>query len=106
MPIREALRPKTEEDARRKLEVDAIKERRTLEAEMRKTTAAAPQTNPYGPPLMQRLAIYTKGRQYDESFAIENEDNVFFGEAGATISKKIGDEVAAIEVWLFDKEDS
>ena len=54
---------------------------------------------------MQRLAIYTKGRQFDESFAIENEDNVFFGEAGATISKKIGDEVAAIEVWLFDKED-
>lgn len=105
MPIREALRPKTEEDARRKLEVDAIKERRALEAEMRKTAAATPPTNPYGPPLMQRLAIYTKGRQFDESFAIENEDNVFFGEAGATISKKIGDEVAAIEVWLFDKED-
>lgn len=105
IPIREALRPKTEEDARRKLEVDAIKERRSMEAEMRKTSAAAPQLNPYGPPLMQRLAIYTKGRQFDESFAIENEDNVFFGEAGATISKKLGDEVAAIEVWLFDKED-
>lgn len=105
MPIREALRPKTAEDARRKLEVDAIKERRALEAEMRKTSAAAPASNPYGPPLMQRLAIYTKGRQFDESFAIENADNQFFGEAGATISKKLGEDVAAVEVWLFDKED-
>lgn len=105
IPIREALRPKTAEDAQRKLQVDAIKERRTLEAEMRKTSAAAPQASPYGPPLMQRLAIYTKGRQFDESFAIENDDKVFFGEAGATISKKIGDEIAAFEVWLFDKED-
>lgn len=105
IPIREALRPKTEEDARRKAEVMAIRERRVMEAEMRKAATAAPPTNPYGPALMQRLAIYTKGRQFDESFAIENADNVFFGETGVTISKKLGDDVAAIEVWLFDKED-
>lgn len=103
-PVIEALRPKTEEDARRQLEVEAIKERRALETEMRKVAATAP-VSPYGPPLMQRLAIYTKGRQFDESFAIEDENNVFYGEAGATITRKIGDDVAAIEVWLFDKED-
>ncbi|MBK8134618.1 MAG: hypothetical protein IPK52_02080 [Chloroflexi bacterium] len=105
IPIKEALRPKTEEDARRKLEVDAIKERRALEAEMRKAAVTAAPTTPYGAPLLQRLAIYTKGRQFDESFAIENADNVFFGETGVTISKKLGDDVAAIEIWLFDKED-
>lgn len=104
-PIRERFRPKTEEDARRKLEVDAIKARRALEAEMKQAAAAAPDTNPLGPPLTQRLAIYTKGRGFDESFPIEDQDNVFYGECGANISKKLGDDVAAVEVWLFDKED-
>jgi len=104
--VRERFRPKTEEDARRKLEVDAIKSRRALEEEMKKQTAAAgPVTNPLGAPLTQRLAIYTKGRGFDESFPIEDENNVFYGECGANISKKLGDDVAAIEVWLFDKED-
>jgi hypothetical protein len=104
-PIRERFRPKTEEDFRRQKEVEAIKERRALEEEMRKQSAAAPQNNPLGAPLTQRLAIYTKGRGFDESFAIEDADNVFYGECGASIAKKIGDEVAALEVWLFDKED-
>lgn len=104
-PIRERFRPKTAEDERRRLEVEAIKERRALEEEMKKQAAAAPQVNPLGPPLTQRLAIYTKGRGFDESFPIEDQDNVFYGECGANISKKLGDDVAAIEVWLFDKED-
>ncbi len=103
-PIRERLRPKTAEDERRRLEVEAIKERRALEDAMRKEAAAAP-TNPLGPPLTQRLAIYTKGRGFDESFAIEDADNNFYGECGASIAKKLGDDVAALEVWLFDKED-
>ncbi|MCU0465306.1 MAG: hypothetical protein MUF38_12150 [Anaerolineae bacterium] len=105
-PIRERFRPKTEEDAIRQREVQAIKDRRALEDQMRKDAAAAPaDTNPLGAPLTQRLAIYTKGRGFDESFPIEDENNVFYGECGSTISKKLGDEAAAIEVWLFDKED-
>jgi len=103
--VRERFRPKTEEDARRKVEVDAIKARRALETEMKKQSAATPVTNPLGAPLTQRLAIYTKGRGFDESFPIEDENNIFYGECGANISKKLGDDVAAIEVWLFDKED-
>ncbi|KXK50456.1 MAG: hypothetical protein UZ13_02467 [Chloroflexi bacterium OLB13] len=105
LPIREALRPKTEEDIQRKANIDAIRARRIQEEEMRREAAKAAPTNPYGPALTQRLSVYTKGRQFDDSFAIENADKVFFGECGAAIAKKLGNDVAAVEIWLFDKED-
>jgi hypothetical protein len=109
--VYEAVRPKSEADRDRieqaRQEKALIRERREREAALRQETAGAAPTNPYGAPIIQKLSIYTKGRQYDDSFAIEDVDNNFYGECGATVARTIGDtnELAAIEVWLFDKED-
>jgi hypothetical protein len=67
-------------------------------------------TTTYGPPLMQRMSTYILGHgQYDDSFSIEDENERFLGESGAGISETIGvgepQKAAAIEVWLFDKDD-
>jgi hypothetical protein len=108
-PIYEALRPKTqaeiEDKKRQKEERELIKSKREQEEALRKDTAQAAATNPYGAPMIQKLSIYTKGRGYDDSFAIEDEENNFYGECGATVAKQLNGELAAIEVWLFDKED-
>ncbi len=44
---------------------------------------------------------------FDESFAIETEDNEWLGECGMGISESLDDgtprRVTAFEVWLFDK---
>ncbi|MFN8373488.1 MAG: hypothetical protein U0694_11520 [Anaerolineae bacterium] len=59
-----------------------------------------------GAPVFQKISKYAPGRSFDESFAIETADDVFLGECGASISETVGDgKVAAIEVWIFDKED-
>jgi hypothetical protein len=76
--------------------------------ETRKTDFAA--TTDFGPPLMQRMSTYTPGfGTYDESYTIEDEQERFLGECGALISETIGTgdpaKAAAIEVWLFDKDD-
>lgn len=76
--------------------------------ETRKTDFAA--TTNYGPPLMQKMSNYTPGfGTYDESYTIEDEQERFLGECGALISETIGTgdpaKAAAIEVWLFDKDD-
>jgi hypothetical protein len=76
--------------------------------ETRKTDFAA--TSDFGPPLMQRMSNYTPGfGTYDESYTIEDEQERFLGECGALISETIGTgdpaKAAAIEVWLFDKDD-
>jgi hypothetical protein len=60
------------------------------------------------PPLLQRTSSYSLGMDsFDESFAIETEDNEWLGECGMGISESLGDvtprRVAAFEVWLFDK---
>jgi len=101
-----AIKPKTEEQKRFAEERAAIKKQRVREEELKKQMAAeAP--NELGPPITQKVSIYTKGRGYDDSFAIEDADDMFLGETGATIAKAIGDsqELSAIEFWLFDKED-
>ncbi len=73
-------------------------------------TAAAPRARRgvYGP-LLRQETLYTMGMgEYDESFAIEDEYDNFLGECGAAVTETIGvndPQVAAIEVWLFDKED-
>lgn len=63
----------------------------------------------YGKPLMQRMSAYIAGRgQFDDSFSIEDENEKFLGECGAGISEYIGvgsQNVTAVEVWLFDKDD-
>jgi len=101
-----AIRPKTEEQKRFAEERAAIKRQREREEELKKQMAAeAPSA--LGPPITQKVSIYTKGRGYDDSFAIEDANDMFLGETGATIAKAIGDsqELSAIEFWLFDKED-
>ena len=76
--------------------------------ETKKTDFAA--TSDFGPPLMQRMSTYTQGfGNYDESHTIEDEQERFLGECGALVSETIGTgdpaKAAAIEVWLFDKDD-
>lgn len=60
-----------------------------------------------GTPLVNKPSVYFKGRPFDDSFAIENADDMFLGETGAATAKVIGDsgDLAAVEVWLFDKDD-
>jgi hypothetical protein len=60
------------------------------------------------PPLLQRTSSYTLGMDnFDESFAIETEDNEWLGECGMGISESLDEgtprRVTAFEVWLFDK---
>ncbi len=60
------------------------------------------------PPLLHRTSSYSLGMDnFDESFAIETEDNEWLGECGMGISESLGDgtprRVVAFEVWLFDK---
>lgn len=60
-------------------------------------------------PLLRQETRYAAGMgEYDESFAIEDEYDNFLGECGAAVTETIGvndPKAAAIEVWLFDKED-
>ncbi|MGQ9887587.1 MAG: hypothetical protein ACUVSX_03765 [Aggregatilineales bacterium] len=63
-----------------------------------------------GEPVIRKMSVYLAGRgQYDESFSIEDANDMFLGECGATIAETIGagdaQRVTAVEVWLFDKED-
>lgn len=97
------LRPESEEDKQAKLAVEQFKRNKELEDRM-KTEAA---TSDYGPPITQKVSTYMKGRQFDDSFAIENAADQFLGECGASAAKTIGEtgELAAVEVWLFDKDD-
>lgn len=104
--LRERLRPKTDADRAADENRRLMREKKAAEEKMRQDAVAAAATNPYGAPVTQRLSIYTKGRAFDDSFAIEDEDNNFYGECGATIAKEDANgELVAIEVWLFDKED-
>jgi hypothetical protein len=105
----ERIRPKSEEDIERnraaKKMIEDIKRRKVLEEEMH-SAPQAPDVQ-LGPPLTQRISTYAKGRAYDDSFAIEDANDMFLGECGATIAKTISDsqELTAVEIWLFDKDD-
>ena len=62
------------------------------------------------PPVVQFMSTYLGGDNfYDDSFAIEMEDNTFLGECGSGIAETIGvgdpKKVTAIEAWIFDKND-
>lgn len=59
-------------------------------------------------PLLRKTSSYTLGMDnFDESFAIETEDNEWLGECGMGISESLNGgtprRVVAFEVWLFDK---
>lgn len=62
------------------------------------------------PPITQTMTTYVLGDDlYDESFSIDTGGGEFLGEYGVGISDTIGvgepKKVAALEVWLFDKND-
>lgn len=62
------------------------------------------------PPLAQFMTTYRQGDDlYDDSFSIDSVNGEFLGECGVGIAETIGvgepKKVAALEVWLFDKND-
>lgn len=101
------LRPESDEDRSAKATIGEMRRRKELEEQFKQESAVEVSGNPYGAPVMQRISGYIKGRAYDDSFAIEDANDMFLGECGATVAKTIGEtgELAAVEIWLFDKED-
>ncbi len=100
------LKPKTEADLEAERVRQDIRRRKELQEQMEKETAQQAAASGLGAPIMQRISPYKKGRPYDDSFAIEDANDMFLGECGATVAKTIGNnELTAIEIWLFDKED-
>lgn len=64
------------------------------------------ESNQYGDPVIRKLSNYKEGfGNYDDSFNIETDAGLYYGECGASIAEKIGDGVTAIEVWMFDKDE-
>jgi len=62
------------------------------------------------PPITQTMSTYMLGDDlYDESFSIDTQGGEFLGEYGVGVSETVGvgepKKVAALEVWLFDKND-
>ena len=63
------------------------------------------------PPITQTMTTYMLGDDlYDESFSIDTQGGEFLGEYGVGVSETVGvgdpKKVTALEVWLFDKNDS
>lgn len=101
--IKEARDPEYKaEKARRKKDLETLKDMKNLKDAMAKNVVADVEL---GAPVMQTISIYTKGRNYDDSFAIElgeDQGNQFLGECGVSIATKVGDDVQALEFWGFD----
>lgn len=62
------------------------------------------------PPITQTMTTYVLGDDlYDESFSIDTPGGEFLGEYGVGVSETVGvgepKKVAALEIWLFDKND-
>ncbi len=109
-PIRKRIRGAQGSDAVGAAQIHNIQAARAMRDQLAKDAAAAPVSD-LGKPVVRHVSIYNPGRAYDDSFSIEDalKDDEFLGECGATISETIGvgepEKVAAIEIWLFDKED-
>ncbi len=105
-PILDKIRPKSEEEIQKRKELEAERKAHQVAMEAQKDMVVEIDEE-LGEPLTQKLSVYTKGRMFDDSFAIEDANDMFLGECGATIAKTLGDakDLAAIEIWLFDKED-
>jgi hypothetical protein len=61
-------------------------------------------------PVTQNMTTYVLGDDlYDESFSIDTSGGEFLGEYGVGVSETVGvgdpKKVAALEIWLFDKND-
>ena len=88
--------------------IDAMRAARAAEEKAKET--ASPADAAWGEPVTRKMSVFLMGRgQYDDSFEIEDSNDMFLGECGAAIAETIGEgdpaKVTAIEVWLFDKED-
>jgi hypothetical protein len=105
-PLWDKLRPKSEEELQKRKELQVEKQARLAAIEAQKNLVVEVD-EVLGEPTIQKLSVYTKGRQFDDSFAIEDANDAFLGECGASVAKALGasNELAAVEVWLFDKED-
>jgi hypothetical protein len=104
-PVFKRLRGEKESD-----EVKQMRERARAQQQAEASQKTDFVKTDLGPPLMQRMSTFQLGYgQYDDSFSIEDEQERFLGECGATISERIGagspDKPTAVEVWLFDKDD-
>lgn len=85
-----------------KKELETLQDIKRIKEDMALNVVADAQ---YGEPVMQTISIYTKGRNYDDSFAIElgpDQGNQFLGECGVSIATKVGDDVQSVEFWGFD----
>ena len=59
----------------------------------------------YGVPVLHTVSTYIKGRNYDDSFAIElgpEQGNQFLGECGVSVATRVGNELQSVEFWGFD----
>lgn len=59
----------------------------------------------YGVPVLHALSTYVKGRNYDDSFAIElgpEAGGQFLGECGVSAATSVGNELQSVEFWGFD----
>lgn len=88
--------------------IDALRAARAAEEKAKESPPAVDAE--LGEPLTRKMSVYLMGRgQYDDSFEVEDSNDMFLGECGAAIAETIGEgdpiKVSAIEIWLFDKED-
>lgn len=59
----------------------------------------------FGAPVLDKLSSYVKGRNYDDSYAIEmgpEQGNQFLGECGISGATRVGKELQSVEFWGFD----
>ena len=73
-----------------------------VEAETEESGAIHPQ---YGVPVLRALSTYVKGRNLDDSFAIElapDAGSQFLGECGVSGATQVGNELQSVEFWGFD----
>lgn len=59
----------------------------------------------YGVPVLRALSTFVKGRNLDDSFAIElapDAGGQFLGECGVSGATQVGNELQSVELWGFD----
>ena len=59
----------------------------------------------YGVPVLRAVSTYVKGRNLDDSFAIElapDAGSQFLGECGVSGATQVGNELQSVELWGFD----
>lgn len=96
--------PKQVDDGAAALTTQKIKEDRIAREALTKSVVVA---NQYGNPIIRKPSLFKAGfGNYDDSFNIETEEGTYYGEAGASIAERVGENngATAIEIWMFDKD--